>query len=137
MMHAGLPFSNCGKSQPGWFGSFHSDQKEMRGMTTCSQSPSGKRMPHSRRLSSTAWTAAAGPFVHRNYLEALNPHALQSKRIGVWRGGGDVADVNAVTTYPIAVLKHAKNPDLAGAFVDYVLSATGKKVLSVAGFGPP
>lgn len=47
------------------------------------------------------------------------------------------ADVNAVTTYPIAVLKHAKNPDLAGAFVDYVLSATGKKVLSVAGFGPP
>src|SRR5215475_5817912 len=50
-------------------------------------------------------TAAAGPFVHRNYLSDLNPHALQGKRIGVWRGGGDVADVNAVTDATIAVLQ--------------------------------
>src|SRR5215467_3798691 len=35
-----------------------------------------------------AATAAAGPFVHRDYLDNLNPHALQGKRIGVWRGGG-------------------------------------------------
>ena len=50
-------------------------------------------------------TTAAGPFVHRNYLSALNPHALRGKRIGVWRGGGDVADVNAVTDATIATLR--------------------------------
>jgi amidase len=50
-------------------------------------------------------TAAAGPFVHRNYLSDLNPHALQGKRIGVWRGGGDVADVNTVTDATIAELQ--------------------------------
>jgi amidase len=50
-------------------------------------------------------TAAAGPFVGRNYLDDLDPHALQGKRIGVWRGGGDVADVNAVTDATIAVLR--------------------------------
>ena len=50
-------------------------------------------------------TAAAGPFVHRNYLGNLNPNALQGKRIGVWRGGGDVADVNAVTDATIAELR--------------------------------
>jgi amidase len=54
---------------------------------------------------SDAATAAAGPFVHRNYLDDLDPHALQGKRIGVWRGGGDVADVNAVTDASIAVLR--------------------------------
>jgi amidase len=50
-------------------------------------------------------TAAAAPFVHRNYLNSLDPHALQGKRIGVWRGGGDVADVNAVTDATIATLR--------------------------------
>jgi amidase len=50
-------------------------------------------------------TAAAGPFVHRNYLGDLDAHALQGKRIGVWRGGGDVADVNAVTDATIAELR--------------------------------
>ena len=54
---------------------------------------------------SDAATAAAGPFVHRNYLDNLNLHALQGKRIGVWRGGGDVADVNAVTDAAIAQLR--------------------------------
>jgi amidase len=43
-------------------------------------------------------TAAAGPFVQRNYVDDLDPNALQGKRIGVWRGGGDVADVNASPT---------------------------------------
>ena len=47
------------------------------------------------------------------------------------------ADVNASTTYPIAVLKAAKNPTLAHAFVDYVLSAAGRRVLTADGFGPP
>ncbi len=50
-------------------------------------------------------TGAAGPFVHRNYLDDLNPNALQGKRIGVWRGGGDVAEVNAVTDATIAELR--------------------------------
>jgi amidase len=50
-------------------------------------------------------TAAAGPYVHRNYLRDLNSHALRGKRIGVWRGGGDVADVNAVTDATIAKLR--------------------------------
>ena len=50
-------------------------------------------------------TGAAGPFVGRNYVDDLDPHALQGKRIGIWRGGGDVADVNAVTDQAIAVLR--------------------------------
>ncbi|HEY7173923.1 MAG TPA: amidase [Micromonosporaceae bacterium] len=50
-------------------------------------------------------TAAAGPFVHRDYLSDLNKHALKGKRIGIWRGGGDVADVNAVTDATIAELR--------------------------------
>jgi amidase len=50
-------------------------------------------------------TAPAAPFVHRNYLDDLDPHALQGKRIGVWLGGGDVADVNAVTDATIAELR--------------------------------
>lgn len=47
------------------------------------------------------------------------------------------AALDARTTYPIAVLKDAKNPPLARAFVDYVLSATGKSVLTADGFSPP
>jgi amidase len=50
-------------------------------------------------------TAPAAPYVHRDYLAALNPHALSGKRIGVWRGGGDVASVNAVTDATIATLR--------------------------------
>lgn len=47
------------------------------------------------------------------------------------------ADVNAATTYPVAVLKNSKNAALAQAFVDYVLSADGQKVLTQAGFRAP
>lgn len=47
------------------------------------------------------------------------------------------ADVNASTTYPIAALKSSKNAALAQAFVDYVLSADGQKVLAGAGFQAP
>jgi molybdate transport system substrate-binding protein len=46
-------------------------------------------------------------------------------------------DVNASTTYPIAVLKAARNPTLARAFVAYVLSAAGRRVLTADGFGKP
>ena len=44
------------------------------------------------------------------------------------------ASVNASTTYPIATLKHAGNAALAQAWVDYVLSAAGQKVLLADGF---
>jgi molybdate transport system substrate-binding protein len=47
------------------------------------------------------------------------------------------ADVNASTSYPIAPLAASKNPDLAKAFVDYVLSPGGATVLSEAGFEKP
>ena len=47
------------------------------------------------------------------------------------------ADVNAVTTYPIAEVKDSKHADLAREFVDLVLSATGKQVLAGRGFATP
>jgi molybdate transport system substrate-binding protein len=47
------------------------------------------------------------------------------------------SDINASTTYPIAVLKDAKNPSLALAFVDFVRSAAGRKVLAADGFRSP
>jgi len=45
--------------------------------------------------------------------------------------------VNASTTYPIGTLKDAKNPSLARAWVDYVRSAVGQKVLQADGFALP
>jgi molybdate transport system substrate-binding protein len=47
------------------------------------------------------------------------------------------AEQNASTSYPIATLKGAPNSAGAQAFVDYVLSADGEKVLSAAGFAGP
>ncbi|MGH8860831.1 MAG: molybdate ABC transporter substrate-binding protein [Jatrophihabitantaceae bacterium] len=46
-------------------------------------------------------------------------------------------DINASTSYPIAALKNSGNPDLAKAWVDYVLSDVGQKVLRGAGFSRP
>ena len=43
----------------------------------------------------------------------------------------------APDTYPIATVKASKNPALAQAFVDYVLSADGQAVLAEAGFAQP
>ena len=43
----------------------------------------------------------------------------------------------AVNTYPIALLKGAKNPDLSRKFVDLVTGEAGQKVLSAAGFAKP
>lgn len=43
----------------------------------------------------------------------------------------------AVNEYPIAVCAKAPNPDGAKAFVEYVLSDEGRKVLTEAGFGTP
>jgi molybdate transport system substrate-binding protein len=47
------------------------------------------------------------------------------------------SDINARTTYPIAVLRDASNPALARAFVAYVRSAAGQQVLISDGFGKP
>lgn len=47
------------------------------------------------------------------------------------------AGVNASTTYPISVLKHSSNKDLAQAWVSYVLSSDGQKALQAAGFSSP
>lgn len=44
---------------------------------------------------------------------------------------------NASTSYPIAALSKAPNAAAARAFVDYVLSAAGTKVLTEAGFTGP
>jgi molybdate transport system substrate-binding protein len=43
----------------------------------------------------------------------------------------------AINEYPIVVLKDAKNPTGAQAFVDYVRSAQGEAVLTEAGFQAP
>jgi amidase len=50
-------------------------------------------------------TAPAAPYVGRNYLSALSPGALQGKRIGVWRGGGNNPDANVVLATTIARLQ--------------------------------
>ncbi len=47
------------------------------------------------------------------------------------------ADVNASSTYPIAIVKTSKNTQLGQAFEDYVLSAEGRAVLGKAGFARP
>ena len=47
------------------------------------------------------------------------------------------ADLNASTSYPIATLTKAPNPDAAAAFTAYVLSAEGGSVLAAGGFAAP
>jgi molybdate transport system substrate-binding protein len=47
------------------------------------------------------------------------------------------AGQNASTSYPIATLTDPPNKTAAQAFVDYVLSADGEKVLAQAGFAAP
>ncbi|WP_328356352.1 molybdate ABC transporter substrate-binding protein [Mycobacterium sp. NBC_00419] len=43
----------------------------------------------------------------------------------------------AVNTYPIATLKQAQSPGLAGKFVDLVTGPAGQAILAKAGFGTP
>jgi molybdate transport system substrate-binding protein len=42
--------------------------------------------------------------------------------------------VNVIADYPIAVLQDARNPDVAQAFVDFVLSTEGQTILAKWGF---
>ncbi|MDT3346060.1 molybdate ABC transporter substrate-binding protein [Microbacterium aquilitoris] len=58
-------------------------------------------------------------------------------------GRSDVASVvpegadEVVNRYPIAALKDAANPDAAAAFVAFVRSEAGRKILAAHGFGAP
>jgi molybdate transport system substrate-binding protein len=64
-------------------------------------------------------------------------------RTNVLGAGGKISGVTfptaaqAVTDYPIAVLKKAPNSAGAQAFVNFVLSAQGQQVLTAAGFEQP
>jgi molybdate transport system substrate-binding protein len=49
----------------------------------------------------------------------------------------DIPDnLNVIATYPIGLIKESKQPDLAKAFVDFVLSSDGQAILAKWGFGP-
>jgi molybdate transport system substrate-binding protein len=45
-------------------------------------------------------------------------------------------ELNVVAEYPLAALSQSKNPELAQAFIDYVLSAEGQAILKKWGFLP-
>jgi molybdate transport system substrate-binding protein len=47
------------------------------------------------------------------------------------------ADENVIATYPIAALTDAANAEVAGAFVDFVLSNEGQEILQSYGFDAP
>lgn len=47
------------------------------------------------------------------------------------------AEVDVVATYPMAVLRNAANPSLAGSFLRFVTGPSGQAALRDAGFGPP
>lgn len=98
--------------------------------------------------------AAAGITVTPVTLEADVKAALAKVRLGevdagvvyvtdVLAAGDEVtgieipADVNASTQYPIAALTAARNPELAAAFVDFVLTSDGASALEAAGFERP
>ena len=42
-----------------------------------------------------------------------------------------------VAGYPIAVVKDAKNPEVAGRFIDYLVSPEGQRILADFGFSKP
>lgn len=60
------------------------------------------------------------------------------KSAGARVSGVDIPEQHQVIAkYPIAVVKGAKNPILAKAYVDYLLSADGQKMLAEFGFSKP
>ena len=52
-------------------------------------------------------------------------------------GVGLPAAQNVTARYPIAALRDAKHPESARAFIDFVLSEPGKKILGDFGFLSP
>ena len=60
------------------------------------------------------------------------------KSAGARVTGVDIPDQHQVIArYPIAVIKDSKNPRLAKAFVDYILSDEGQRLLAEYGFSKP
>jgi molybdate transport system substrate-binding protein len=65
-------------------------------------------------------------------------YATDVRAAGSTVEGVDIPDDhNVVATYPIAAVRNAGNPALAAAFVDYVLSHEGRRVLLDHGFLAP
>ena len=64
-------------------------------------------------------------------------------RTDVIAAGADAAgveipeDINVLAEYPVAVTKDAPNADGAQAFIDFVLSEQGRKILDSYGFLAP
>jgi molybdate transport system substrate-binding protein len=46
------------------------------------------------------------------------------------------ANYNVIAHYPIAALEKSSNPNLAAAFVAYILSADGQAIMKKWGFSP-
>ena len=47
------------------------------------------------------------------------------------------ADLNVIAEYPIVITKESTNPSTADAFIDFVLSDQGQKILQAHGFTAP
>jgi molybdate transport system substrate-binding protein len=47
------------------------------------------------------------------------------------------AELNVSAYYPIAVLSDSAQPELAQAFIDYIMSEAGQEILAANGFLPP
>ena len=79
----------------------------------------------------------------QNVVEEGQVDASLVYRTNILGAPGKITGVNfataeqAITDYPIAVLKNAPNSAGGQAFVNFVLSSTGQKVLTAAGFQQP
>jgi molybdate transport system substrate-binding protein len=47
------------------------------------------------------------------------------------------ADINVIAEYPIASVAASEHPEVAQAFIDFVLGEEGQAILAEHGFGPP
>lgn len=65
-------------------------------------------------------------------------HATDVTAAGADAEGVEIpADINVVAEYPIAVTKEAPNAEGAQAFIDFVNSEQGQKILASYGFLAP
>lgn len=64
-------------------------------------------------------------------------YVTDAKTTGQVRAIAPAGAADVVNHYPIAVLDHASNPALARAFVDFVTSPAGQRILATYGFAKP
>lgn len=65
-------------------------------------------------------------------------YATDVRAAGAQVSGVEIPDAqNVPATYPVVEVKGAANPRAAAAFVDFLLSPAGQKILDGFGFGPP